>query len=66
MNFRMPRRRASSSSTKTPRMSVSMNEASPSSDRSTCVSAAKLTTVSQPSIATPTTSASTMSPRTKR
>src|SRR6185436_16937636 len=66
MNFETPRRRASSRRTKTPRTSVSMNEASPSSERSTWVSAAKLTTASQPSMATPTTSGSTMSPRTNR
>ena len=47
-------------------MSVSMKWLAPSSERSTWVSAAKLTARSQPAIASRTTSASQMSPWTKR
>ncbi len=66
MNFSIPRRRASSSRTKTPRTSVSMKDASPRSDRSTCVSAAKFTTWVHPSMAARAASGSAMSPLTKR
>ena len=49
-----------------PSTSVSMNSAAPRIERSTCVSAAKLTTASQPSPAFATASASQMSPSTSR
>ena len=47
-----------------PSTSVSMNSEAPWIERSTCVSAAKLTTASQPSPAAATTVGSQMSPST--
>ena len=60
----MPVSRAASSRTKVPNTSVRMNSPGSSIERSTCDSAAKLTTASQPSSAERTTSGSAMSPTT--
>ena len=57
----MPASRAASSSTNVPKTSVWMNASGSSIERSTCDSAAKLTTASQPSIARATASRSAMS-----
>ncbi len=57
----MPASRAASSSTNVPKTSVWMNASGSAIERSTCDSAAKLTTASQPSIARATASRSAMS-----
>jgi hypothetical protein len=55
-------RRAASSSTQVPSTSVRMKSPACSSERSTCVSAAKCTTIADRSTSGPATAASAMSP----